>query len=141
MPRPFSGISQSALFCRLMVLCYRQDPGRFPLPAATPAGPVLEAQRYIDAHFTEELTMDELARHAFLSPSYLSHAFREWTGYSPKQYILLSRIALARELLTTTDYDVADVAGRCGFGDVSNFIRYFKKETGSTPGRYRRSTG
>ena len=140
-PRPFSGISQSALFCRLMVLCYRQDPGRFPLPAATPAGPVLEAQRYIDAHFTEELTMGELARHAFLSPSYLSHAFREWTGYSPKQYILLSRIALARELLTTTDYDVADIAGRCGFGDVSNFIRYFKKETGSTPGRYRRSTG
>ena len=54
--------------------------------------------------------------------------FGEWTGLQPpKQYILLSRIALARELLTTTDYDVADVAGRCGFGDVSNFIRYFKK--------------
>lgn len=135
----FVGISQAALFCRMMVLCYRQNPERFPLPATTPAGPVLEAQRYIDAHFMEDLTLDDLARHAYLSPSYLSHAFREWTGSSPKQYILLSRIALARELLSSTDLSVAAVASRCGFGDVSNFIRSFKKETGTTPGQYRRS--
>lgn len=130
----FAGISQAALFCRMMVLCYRQNPERFPLPATTPAGPVLEAQRYIDAHFMEDLTLGDLARHAYLSPSYLSHAFREWTGSSPKQYILLSRIALARELLSSTDLSVAAVASRCGFGDVSNFIRSFKKETGTTPG-------
>ncbi len=136
----FAGVSQAALFCRMMVLCYRQDPARFPLPATTPAGPVLEAQRYIDAHFMEDVTLEELARHAYLSPSYLSHAFREWTGSSPKQYMLLCRIALARELLLSTDISVAAVASRCGFGDVSNFIRSFKKETGTTPGQYRRSS-
>lgn len=99
---------------------------------------MLEAQAYIDAHFCEALPLKKLARRFYISPSYLSHAFRDWTGYSPKQYIMLSRLSYARELLLTTGDGVAAVAARCGFGDVNNFIRSFRQETGLTPAAYRR---
>lgn len=136
-PGPYSALLQASLFRQILICCYRVKGAQFPPTARAVSPAVLEAQRYLDAHCTEPLGMEAVAQRFYLSPSYLSHAFREWTGYSPKQYIMLSRLSLARELLLTTDLPVADVAVRCGFGDTNNFIRSFKRETGRTPLRYR----
>lgn len=136
--RPLAGRKLSALLELLLIVCYRECRGQFPLPPRRISEAVLEAQAYIDAHFCEALPLKELARRFYISPSYLSHAFRDWTGYSPKQYIMLSRLSYARELLLTTGDGVAAVAARCGFGDVNNFIRSFRQETGLTPAAYRR---
>ncbi len=79
------------------------------------------------------------ARDFYLSPSYVSHAFRDRTGYSPKQYLVLCRLFYARELLLTTTQSVSQIAVRCGFGEVNNFIRTFRKHTDTTPAKYRRN--
>ena len=75
----------------------------------------------------------------FISQSYLSQNFKQLTGYSPKKYIMLCRIAAARSLLYKTDMPINDIAMYVGFNDTSNFIRYFKKETGETPFQFRKS--
>lgn len=133
-----SGQYLPALFTQLLVLCYRQNPGRYPERGRAFAPAVYQVQEYIDRHFTEPISVASLAQRFFISPSYLSHGFKEWTGHSPQQYLLLCRLSYARELLRTTDRSVAQIAAACGFGDESNFIRSFKKACGLPPNRYRR---
>lgn len=136
-PGPYAALFQASLFRQILILVYRAKSAQFPPTARAVSPAVIEAQRFLDTHCTEPLSIEEVAQRFYLSTSYLSHAFREWTGYSPKQYIMLSRLSLARELLLTTDLSVAEVAVHCGFGDTNNFIRSFKRETGRTPLRYR----
>ena len=127
-----------ALVSQLLICCYRQHPQRYPSEDAGLGPAVYRVQTYIDEHFTEPLSVAALARQFYISVSYLSHAFKEWTGRSPQQYLLLCRLSHARELLRTTNQTVAQVAAHCGFGDESNFIRAFKKECGLPPNRYRK---
>ncbi len=138
-PRSFKRHRIAALLQLLLIACYRLKREQFPLPAHRVSETVLQIQSYLDAHFSEEISLETLARDFFLSPSYLSHAFRDWTGYSPKQYLVLCRLSYARELLLTTDQSVAQIAARCGFGDVNNFIRTFRERVGCTPAVYRRN--
>jgi AraC-like DNA-binding protein len=137
-PQSFNQYYFAALFSQMMILCYRVRKDQFPLPIKSFGMAVYDAQKYIDCNYTKETPLELLSRRFYISPSYLSHAFREWTGYSPKQYIMISRISYAKELLMTSDFAVTDISAKCGFGDVSNFIRSFRKETGITPNRYRK---
>lgn len=121
----------------LLILTYRACPDNFVQAEGSASGRVLEVQHYIERHFTEELRMTELARKYYVSPSYLSHAFKRQTGYSPKQYVLLNRLSFAKELLETTDFQIGQVAYKAGFGDVNNFIRAFREWYGLSPGSYR----
>lgn len=129
----------AAYLTQLMVTTYRAHPEQFPQPKKGVNSAIYQVQQYLDEHFAEECSIAELAREMFLSPYYLSHAFKEWTGYSPKQYIMLSRISCAKELLFSTEFTVSEISAKCGFGDVSNFVRTFKKESGQTPEQYRKS--
>ena len=100
---------------------------------------VHEVQRYLDLHFTQAIQIEALAARFYINGCYLSHCFRVLTGYSPKQYLTLLRMSLAKELLVTTALPVAEVTARCGFGDTNNFIRAFKRAYSATPGEYRRA--
>ena len=135
---PFAQEAFEAMFLELMVIAYRMGKERFPLPQAEFHQAIYRAQQYIDENFTGECSVTELAKSLFLSPYYLSHAFKAWTGYSPKQYIMLSRLSYAKSLLMTTGLSIAEISAKCGFGDVNNFIRSFRKETGQTPNQYRK---
>lgn len=138
-PRSFKRHRIAALLQLLLITCYRLKREQFPLPAHRVSETVLRIQSFLDTHFSEEISLETLARDFYLSPSYLSHAFRDWTGYSPKQYLVLCRLSFARELLLTTEQSVAQIATRCGFGDVNNFIRTFRERVGCTPAVYRRN--
>ena len=121
----------------LLAQLYRLSPDAFPAEKrAYPSG-IVHAQRYLDEHFREPISIDEVARLFFMSPSYFRHLFQELIGVSPKQYIMLSRLAYARSLLDQTQLSIADIAESSGFADVSNFIRRFKAQYGSTPHRLR----
>ncbi len=134
-----SDVYCKALLNQLMVDCYRLRGSLFPTAEQKRDHAVYQVQSYLDRHFAEDLSISDLAQKFFLSPSYLSHAFRSWSGCSPKQYIMHCRISCARELLMTSDLSVSSVSARCGFGDVNNFIRFFRRETGMTPAHYRKS--
>ncbi|MDD4413763.1 MAG: AraC family transcriptional regulator [Oscillospiraceae bacterium] len=137
-PDCYSKQALSEMLGLLMILCYRACKEQYPFASKQYVQAVFDVQNYIDRHFTENIRIKELASRFFISVSYLAHSFREWTGSSPKEYIMRSRIAYAKELLINTDLSVAVIAGRCGFGDVSNFVRSFKKEVSQTPFGYRR---
>lgn len=134
---PYAEEYAACLLRELLILVYRACPERFPFPERAVPGVIHEVQGYIDRHYAEPLQVSSLAARFFIDPTYLSHRFKEVTGYSPKQYIMLSRLSRARELLLSTALPIGEVAAVTGFADVNNFIRSFKKETGVTPARYR----
>ena len=84
------------------------------------------------------LDLDLLASKHYVSRFYLAHIFKEITGCSLKRYQLLCRISYACELLSTPNITVAEVAERCGIGDLSNFSRYFRQIMGMSPSEYRK---
>lgn len=96
---------------------------------------LLPAKEYIEQNFDQPITLEELAK---LSNMSVTNFRREWKKYhteSPIGYRDRLRISYARELIMSGYYTVCEVAERCGFNDVSYFIRFFKKKTGNTPGK------
>lgn len=94
--------------------------------------------RIIHMEYHQELKVEDIARKLNLNRSYLSSIFKDFTGSSIMQYLILYRLHEARILLTQTTLSVSEVAQAVGFNDLRNFSRRFKKEYGQTPRDYRR---
>lgn len=97
---------------------------------------VLRAKEYIHTHFSENLTVEKIAEHAYLSPFYLSKVFKRETGISIHKYLNFIRIDKARDLLRS-GLDPITAAVETGFVDQSHFTHWFKRITGVTPSVYR----
>ncbi len=98
-----------------------------------------QVQAFIDRHFSEPLTLQDMGRALHVSPYYLSHVFKETSGYSPTQYLLRRRIGEAQNLLISTDLPMARIAERVGFETQNYFNLQFSKHVGMPPGKYRES--
>ena len=95
------------------------------------------AKEFIESNFGEEMSLESLARLCNMS---VTNFRREWTKIykeSPLQYRDRVRIAYAKEYLLCGDYNVCETAEKCGFDDVSYFVRFFKKHTGISPGAFK----
>ena len=104
-----------------------------------PASLGKQVQDYIDAHFSEPLTLQQLGEALHASPYYLSHAFKEASGYSPRQYLLRRRIGEAQNLLISTDLPIARIAEMVGYDTQNYFDQQFSKHTGMPPRKFRQS--
>lgn len=127
----------SSYFQQLLILCHRSNDLNkdAQMNALNPA--VFKLQSYIDENYTENLSVSKICADYYLSESYLSHAFKTWTGLSPQQYITASRLAFAKQLLSTTTDSVTEISNQCGFSSVHYFIQVFKKDTKQTPKQFR----
>jgi DNA-binding GntR family transcriptional regulator/AraC-like DNA-binding protein len=85
----------------------------------------------------DELTLDEMAESAGLSPAHFSQMFRKSTGESPHQFVLRHRVERAKDLLRATEERVLDVAVACGFKTQQHFARVFRRMCGASPTEYR----
>lgn len=94
---------------------------------------------YIKDNYSQQITLDELAEIAGMSPKYFCRAFSELTGKTPMAYLNFYRIEIAGERLKLTDETVTETALNCGFNDLSYFARQFKKHKGQTPLKYRKN--
>ena len=103
---------------------------------ASSHGAVMMAIDYINNNFGQQLTLDMVARSAYLSVNQLCRIFTEHCGTTVAKYITSKRITEAKKMLTA-GRSVTETAMLCGFGDYSGFIRVFKKNVGMTPGKYR----
>ncbi len=127
----------SALFKSILILLYRHAPLSFPFEENNISATVQLIKERIEGDLTKDETLEELAAHFHISRYYLAHCYKEITGYSIKNYRMLCRIAAARELLASTALSVSEICERIGFSNMSNFSRYFKKELGVSPLKYR----
>lgn len=96
-------------------------------------------KRYIDANYSEDLSLAFLAELVHLNKYYLVHAFTESYGISPMNYLNEKRIGNSRELLATTDYKIAEIARLSGFSSQSYFSQSFRKSCGISAGEYRKA--
>ena len=99
---------------------------------------LLPAKEYIEQHFKQPITLEQLA---FISNMSVTNFRREWKKHypeSPIRYRDNIRLYYAKEYLNSGYYSVSEIAERCGFDDVSYFVRFFKKQTGTPPGAYKK---
>ena len=99
---------------------------------------VHKVKEYIAENLNENLTIKDLAKSVNMSSSHFSRVFKQQTGFSPYDYILISRINRAKYLLQTTNLTIASVAYEVGFNSESNFIYYFTENEGISPGKFRK---
>ena len=102
-----------------------------------PDSPIVLAQSFVASHYAEPITVDDIARAANVSSSYLTRLFRQQMETSPHDYLLRYRINHAKQLLMETDLGVGDIARKVGFTSESNFSYRFSKICGTTPRAYR----
>jgi AraC-like DNA-binding protein len=110
--------------------------GRDAMPSAVAR--VTRAVRIIEENPESDLTVRRLAREAGLSPYHFLRCFEQLTGATPHQYLLRARLRKAAMRLATEPAKVLDIALDCGFGDVSNFNRAFRREFATRPQNFRR---
>lgn len=99
---------------------------------------ISEVASYISAHCVEASSLDQVARHFYMSKSYLSRVFKEFTGYTVNEFINVNRIQLARKMLADTDMSITEIADSLGYGSITHFEKTFRKYTENTPLKYRR---
>lgn len=95
------------------------------------------ARDYIQAHFCEDVNLNEISRVACLSPYHFHRAFKHTFGITPKKFVTHLRIEKAKWLLENKEKSVQMICNAVGFRDVSSFTRLFTSYTGHTPSVYR----
>ena len=96
-------------------------------------------RRYIDLHFKEALTLEQLAKEGHINKFYLSHAFKREYGVSPINYMISRRIEESKYLLAETDLSMSQIAQMLGFSSLSYFSQVFRRTQAVSPKEYRQS--
>ncbi len=115
--------------CQLVSETKRKDTGN---------AHVESAKHFIATHLTQEISVADIAKAVGVSASHLSHLFQAHTSQSMREYLLQERIAAAKQLLASTDQTISQIASLLSFCDQSYFTLVFRRQTGTTPGEYRR---
>lgn len=95
------------------------------------------AKEYMANHFTEDISLLQIATHCYVSPFHFSRLFKTFTSVSPHQYLLTLRLKNAELLLSNTSQPVADIAFTSGFNSVEHFTAAFKQKYNCPPATYR----
>ncbi len=128
---------------RRMVVPPHRDGGQAqyierPLPRST-CDTVGEVLVWMERHLDEDVTVEQLAARAHMSPRTFARRFQQETGTTPYRWILRQRVLLAQELLEATDETMDAIAGRTGFGTAAALRHQFVRSLGTTPQAYRRT--
>lgn len=95
-------------------------------------------KQYLDEHYDEKITLDDLTERFFISKYYLTRVFRKQFGISISHYLLSIRITKAKQMLRFTDETVENIGYKCGLGAPHYFSRTFKQVEGISPSEYRK---
>ena len=96
---------------------------------------------YIDNNYAGRITLDDVAREVFLSPTYLSKIFKTEMKCNYNTYLNKIRIEKSKILLLNNNISLIEISSKVGFDDQSYFSKVFKKVTGITPGKFRQLRG
>jgi AraC family transcriptional regulator len=100
---------------------------------------IFAALEHIERTADAELSLSQLAGIVGLSPYHFLRLFKRETGVTPHRFLMQTRVRMAVALLRDTDRSVTEIAFAVGFGDLSNFINFFRREIGCSPSRFRKA--
>jgi transcriptional regulator GlxA family with amidase domain len=141
--RKEQGSDVAAAIARRMVVPPHREGGQAqyierPMPRGR-CDTVGEVLAWMERHLDREVTVEELAARAHMSPRTFARRFQQETGTTPYRWLLGQRVLLARELLEGTDETVDAIAARAGFGNAATLRHHFARWVGTTPQAYRRA--
>ena len=99
----------------------------------------MSAIEYINSHISEEIKIDNVCEIIHISKYHFCREFKRLTGQTPMQYVLRTRITLAKNMLSKGDVSVQRISEMCGFRSVSYFCRAFRQECGMTPLEFKKA--
>ena len=100
---------------------------------------VTDAIGYIEKHYCEKISIEDLSRFLSISKSSFYYEFKRETGLSPYDFIMQYRLNRAKELLRLTDFSISRICEQIGFNSEANFIKTFRRRVGMTPRTFRLS--
>lgn len=103
--------------------------------------PIREVKQYVQTHYNQPITLEDVCGMVGFSPSYFSALFKKETGEGFAKYLTRVRMERAKELLRRTNLPVSEICTQVGYSDVKHFTQNFKKETNLNPGQYRKLYG
>lgn len=98
-----------------------------------------QIKQYLDSNFADNITLDTLAAMAHMNKYSFVHAFTRYAGQSPIRYLITKRLETSKNLLTSTDFSISQIAASVGFSSPSYFSQVFRREMKMTPNEYRKS--
>jgi len=98
---------------------------------------VEKARAFIETHYSQDITLEDVARAVFLSPNYFSSLFKRVTGASFRSSLVERRFQAAREMLAAATLPIKEVVARAGFRDYNYFNRTFRAMEGVPPAEFR----
>ena len=98
---------------------------------------VLKVKNYINEHYRDEIRLADVANLAGMSPSSFSRFFKLHTGRNLSDYIIDMRLGFASRMLVDSTHSIAEIGYGCGFNNLSNFNRIFRKRKGCSPSEFR----
>ena len=116
---------------------WQDDPAQASRAASPHDGKMKKALRYIDAHLSDELRLEDVAAHVYLSPYYFSKLFKKYQGIGFNAWVNQQRMASAKELLCHSDWSIASIARNLGFSQTSYFCKVFRQTYQVTPQAFR----
>ncbi len=118
----------------ILILRYREKPRQINLNQIQRL--VQNAAKYINENYSQELTLEIMAKKYSINAEHFSRTFKKTTGVGFCEYLNIARITAAQDLLATTTMQISDIATKCGYSDSAYFIQVFKKIHGMTPKKY-----
>ncbi len=115
----------------------QNDPAQASRAPSPHDGKMKKALRYIDAHLSDELRLEDVATHVYLSPYYFSKLFKKYQGIGFNAWVNQQRMASAKELLCHSDWSIASIARNLGFSQTSYFCKVFRQTYQVTPQAFR----
>ncbi len=135
----FESVCQDLLEILMVRLMRRTNYTAALVPPQAASKECATVRRYIDAHFKENLTLDQLAQVARVNKYHMAHAFTREYGISPISYLNSRRIAESRNLLETTDMSLSSISQALGFSSPSYFSQSFRRHEGISPLAFRQN--
>lgn len=142
-PGPAAQLYRETLTLELLVHLVRSASNRARLPqpisvkGGLPGWRLRRALELLEANLAETPSLDQLARHAGLSPTHFCRAFKRTVGVPPHRYLIDLRVKRARELMADRRLSLTEIALACGFGSSSQFSTAFKRAVGVPPSVHR----
>lgn len=135
-----AGLLARDSICTLLLLQFQRFIDRTEPDDEDQTPQILEILRYINAHFTEQLSLEDICDHFFISKSHLLRQFKKYTKTTVHSYITSKRILLAKAMLKE-NIPVAQISAACGFGSYPSFYQAFLADVGISPTQFAKDLG